>query len=192
HPLAHGPDYLLYQVLDDTVDSFFATLEATAEQIDFLEDTVIDRPDRGLLEDTFTVKRNLVTIRRMVTPMREALNSLSTPGGGFIRPANQIYFRDVHNLLVAVYEIADAQRDSTGGVLDAYLSSVNNTLSMVMKRMTIIATIFMPLSFLVGFGGMNFAGFIPFNDPVAFWLLMASLVIVPAGMLLWFYRSKWL
>ena len=163
----------------------------TADQIDFLEDSVVERPDRQLLEDVFVIKRNLMTIRRQATPMREALNVLSNPGTPFVQEANGLFLRDVHNLLVAVYESADSQRDSAGGVLDAYLSSVNNNLSLVMKRMTIIATIFMPISFIVGFGGMNFIGFIPYNSPIMFWGLMASLVLTPLGMLLWFYRSRW-
>jgi len=192
HPLERGPDYLLYRILDDTADTYFDALERTADQIDYLEDTVIDRPDRELLNDVFTVKRNLVTIRRQATPMRESLNTLSNPGNAFVHPENQIYLRDVHNLMTTVYELADTQRDSTGGVLDAYLSSVNNNLSTVMKRLTIISTIFLPISFIVGFGGMNFTRFIPYDDPIVFWGLMASLVIVPAVMLLWFYRSRWI
>ena len=163
----------------------------TADQIDFLEDSVVERPDRQLLEDVFVIKRNLQTLRRQATPMREALNILSNPGTPFVQQANSLFLRDVHNLLVAVYESADSQRDSAGGVLDAYLSSVNNNLSMVMKRMTIIATIFMPISFIVGFGGMNFVTFIPYDNPIMFWALMASLVLTPAGMLTWFYRSRW-
>jgi magnesium transporter len=192
HSLAHGPDFLLYQLLDDTVDTYFAALEVTADQIDFLEDEVIDRPDRQLLEDVFTVKRNLVTIRRQGAPMREAVNMLGNPDTPFVEEENRVFMRDVHGLLVAVYESADAQRDSAGGVLDAYLSSVNNNLSVIMKRMTIIATIFMPISFIVGFGGMNFTGFMPFDNPVFFWALIATLVLLPVGMMLWFYRSRWL
>ncbi len=192
HVLAHGVDFLLYRLLDNTADTYFAALEVTADQIDFLEDNVVERPDRRLLEDVFVIKRNLMTIRRQATPMREALNILSNPGTPFIQQENSLFLRDVHNLLVAVYESADSQRDSAGGVLDAYLSSVNNNLSVVMKRMTIIATVFMPLSFIVGFGGMNFTNFIPYNNPLLFWGLMASLVLVPIGMLIWFYRSRWI
>ena len=192
HPLEHGPDYLLYRILDDTADTYFEALEHTADQIDYLEDTVIDRPDRDLLNDVFVVKRNLVTIRRQATPVREGLNVLSNPGAPVVRPENQIYLRDVHNLMITVYELADTQRDSTGGVLDAYLSSVNNNLSTVMKRLTIISTIFLPISFIVGFGGMNFVNFIPYDNPIMFWGLVASLVIVPIVMLLWFYRSRWI
>ncbi|MDQ2809601.1 MAG: magnesium transporter CorA family protein [Chloroflexota bacterium] len=191
HPMAHGVDFLLYRLLDNTADTYFAALEVTADQIDFLEDSVVERPDRQLLEDVFVIKRNLMTIRRQATPMREALNILSNPGTPFVQEANSLFLRDVHSLLVAVYESADSQRDSAGGVLDAYLSSVNNNLSLVMKRMTIIATIFMPISFIVGFGGMNFTSFIPYDSRLMFWGLMASLVLTPIGMLLWFYRSRW-
>jgi magnesium transporter len=124
--------------------------------------------------------------------MREAVNMLGNPDTPFVEEENRVFMRDVHGLLVAVYESADAQRDSAGGVLDAYLSSVNNNLSVIMKRMTIIATIFMPISFIVGFGGMNFTGFMPFDNPVFFWALIATLVLLPVGMMLWFYRSRWL
>ena len=191
HPLEHGPDYLLYRILDTTVDSFFITLETTANQIDWLEDTVIDRPDRSLLEAVFTVKRNLTTVRRLAVPMREATNSLSNADNPLVDAACQVYLRDVHNLLVAVAELADTQRDASSGVLDAYLSSVNNNLSLVMKRMTIIATIFMPISFIVGFGGMNFVTFIPYDSPVMFWGVMVALVVVPIIMYLWFRRNQW-
>ncbi len=192
HPLDHGPDFVLYRLLDSTVDTYFATLQATADQIDWLEDVVVDRPERHLLDDVFIVKRNLVTIRRLAGPMREAMNGLSNAGNAFVGPANQVYLRDVHNLLVAVTEVADTQRDSSSGVLDAYLSSVNNNLSQVMKRLTAIATIFLPLSFLVGFGGMNFTAFMPFDNPVAFWGMIALLVAIPVGMFIWFLRNDWL
>jgi magnesium transporter len=191
HPLQHGPDYLLYHILDSAVDTYFVTLQETADQIDFLENAVIDRPERRLLEDVFTVKRNLVTIRRLAIPMREAMNILSSDESPYVQPPNRIYMRDVHNLLVAVAEQADTQRDSSSGVLDAYLSSVNNNLSQIMKRMTIIATIFMPISFIASFGGMNFINFIPYDNPVMFWGLIASMVALPVAMFLWFRRNQW-
>jgi len=189
--LQHGVDYVLYKILDSTADSFFDALETTAEQIDSLEDTVLGKPDPELLKDVFIVKRNLMTLRRVVTPMREAVGILGTPGSPFIHDENERYLRDVHNLLVAVYELADTQRDATSGVLDTYLSSVNNNLSVVVKRLTLFATIFMPLSFIVGFGGMNFVKFIPYDSPVAFWLVIAALIITPILMLIWFWRSRW-
>lgn len=189
--LQHGVDYVLYKILDSTADSFFDALETTAEQIDSLEDTVLGKPDPELLKDVFIVKRNLMTLRRVVTPMREAVGILGTPGSPFVHDENERYLRDVHSLLVAVYELADTQRDATSGVLDTYLSSVNNNLSVVVKRLTLFATIFMPLSFIVGFGGMNFVKFIPYDSPVAFWVVIAALIVTPILMLIWFWRSRW-
>jgi magnesium transporter len=122
--------------------------------------------------------------------MREVFNNLSRKNSTLISERNILYFRDIHGLLLMAYEMIDSYRDMVGNVLEVYLSTISNRMSEIMKRLTIIATIFMPLSFTTGFFGMNFTS-IPFGS---LWLLIGVLTltaVLPVSMLLWFYRQKW-
>jgi len=193
-PPAHGVK-LLYLVLDALTDSFFPGLSALDDRIDELEDAVLQRPDDAQLQTLFRLKRRLVTWRKVVTPQRDMLARLA--GGVIELPGmtedTQRYFRDVYDHLIRISDLIDSYRDLLTGAMDVYLSTVSNRLNEIMKRLTIVATIFMPLTFLVGFFGMNFAwmvrtvaGFWPF-----FWLALVLEVVVVVGMLIWFRRQKW-
>lgn len=189
--LHHGPGFLLYLVSDAIVDACFPVLEGVEREIDTLEDAVITAPGRSRMHRIFELKRLLVELRKLVGPQRELLNTLSRRDFPYIDPRTAVYFRDVHDHLVRASEMIDACRDLAINVMEAYLAASSNRLGQVMKQLTIIATIFMPLSFLTGFFGMNFTG-IPFQSP---WLLAGSLAAmlgVPAGMLLFFLRQGWL
>ena len=132
----------------------------------------------------------MVFLRKIVSPMREVFNNLSRKNSTLISERNILYFRDIHGLLLMAYEMIDSYRDMVGNVLEVYLSTISNRMSEIMKRLTIIATIFMPLSFTTGFFGMNFTS-IPFGS---LWLLIGVLTltaVLPVSMLLWFYRQKW-
>jgi magnesium transporter len=186
---------LLYLVLDALTDSFFPGLSALDDRIDELEDTVVEHPDDAQLQLLFHLKRRLVDWRKVVTPQRDMLARLATgvvelPG---MNEDAERYFRDVYDHLIRISDLIDSYRDLLSGAMDVYLSTVSNRLNEIMKRLTIVATIFMPLTFIVGFFGMNFtwmvrniAGFWPF-----FWLAVVLEVVVIAGMLVWFRRQKW-
>jgi magnesium transporter len=130
-------------------------------------------------------------MRRLSSPFRDALNGLATHEGTYVRRDNALYVRDVHNTMVTVHEMVDSQRDLTSNVLEVYLSTVSNRLNDVVKRLTIVATIFLPISFAAGVFGTNFE-FMPFGSELAFGLFVASLLLVPVAMLLWFRRQGWL
>ena len=186
---------LLYLVIDALTDSFFPGLSALDDSIDALEDAVLQRPDDAQLQLLFQLKRRLVTWRKVVTPQRDMLARLATgvadlPG---MNEDTERYFRDVYDHLIRISDLIDSYRDLLTGAMDVYLSTVSNRLNEIMKRLTIVATIFMPLTFVVGFFGMNFtwmvknvAGFWPF-----FWLALVLPVVIVVGMLIWFRRQKW-
>jgi magnesium transporter len=194
-PPAHGVK-LLHLVLDALTDSFLPGLSALDDSIDELEDAVLQRPDDAQLQSLFSLKRRLVTWRKVITPQRDMLARLA--GGVIELPGmtedTQRYFRDVYDHLIRISDLIDSYRDLLTGAMDVYLSTVSNRLNETMKRLTIVATIFMPLTFIVGFFGMNFTwmvrqvtGFWPF-----FWLALVTQAVTIAVMLLWFRRQKWI
>jgi magnesium transporter len=183
-------DFLLYLIADHLVDAHFPLLDEIEDEIDALEDAVLESATQATLHRIFALKQQLVALRRVIAPMREVMNTLASTRYALIDEHTALYFRDVYDHLIRIYDLIETSRDLLGNVLDAYLSIVSNRLNEVMKRLTLITTVFMPISFLVGFGGMNFAH-IPFDDARAFWLMIALLIITPTLMTIWFWRSKW-
>ena len=189
--LQHGSGFLLYLVSDSVVDAFFPVLDALGDEIDALEDSVIAAPARARMHRIFEVKRVLVQLRKIVSPQREVFNALSRRDSPYIGINTAVYFRDVHDHLVRAFEIVDSYRDLVANTLDAYLAGISNRLGQVMKQLTVIATIFMPLSFLTGFFGMNFTG-IPYGNPWLLALLLVTILGLPVMMLFFFARSGWI
>lgn len=186
-----SPSLFLYLLSDAVVDGFFPILDGLGDEIDSLEDAVVESPGRSRMTRIFGMKRVLVQLRKIVSPQREVFNALSRRDYPYIDARTAVYFRDIHDHLVRAYEMIDSYRDLVANTLDAYLAVTSNRLGQVMKQLTIIATIFMPLSFLTGFFGMNFTT-IPFDR---WWLLLSALLIMagmPVAMLLYFLRRGWL
>ncbi len=182
---------LVYLISDALVDTFFPHLDKLGEDIDNLEDAVLGPAARAHMPRIFACKRLLLQLRKIVSPQREVYNALSRRDSPFIDPHAAVYFRDVHDHWVRAYEMLDSYRDLVANTLDAYLATVSNRLGQIMKQLTVIATIFMPLSFLTGFFGMNFDA-IPYKQS---WLLMLALLFMaalPVGMLIVFLRRGWL
>ncbi len=190
-PLQQGASFLLYLLSDAVVDGCFPVLDALGDEIDALEDAVVTAPARARMHRIFEVKRVVVQLRKIVSPQREVYNALSRRDYPYIEPQTAVYFRDVHDHLVRAFEVIDSYRDLVANTLDAYLATISNRLGQVMKQLTIIATIFMPLSFLSGFFGMNFTG-IPFNQSWLLGLVLATMVGLPVAMLFFFSRRGWL
>ena len=189
--LQNGTSFLLYLLSDTVVDGYFPILDGLGDEIDALEDAVVQTPGRARMQRVFEVKRVVVQLRKIVSPQREVYNAVSRRDYPFIDARTAVYFRDVHDHLVRAFEIIDAYRDLIANTLDAYLASISNRLGQVMKQLTVIATIFMPLAFLTGFFGMNFAA-IPYDRPWLLWTVVAMTVALPAAMLLFFARRGWL
>ena len=141
------------------------------------------------------MKRVLMHLRRIVAPQREVLNKLARDEFAAIEGGSRVYFRDIYDHLVRLYDITEGMRDLAAGALDTYLSVINNRMNEVMKTFTLITTLFMPISFLTGFFGMNFfqpvASLLAWTGRPAFWILCGAVVLVPALMYVWLRRRRW-
>ena len=187
-----GPDYLAYSILDAVVDNYFPALERYGEQLDSLEQEVVTRPGRQTLATIHDVKRDLLTVRRAVWPAREALNSLLRDESPFITRDTRTYLRDCYDHAVRIIDIIETDRETAFGLLETYLSSISNRMNEIMKVLTIIATIFIPLTFIVGIYGMNFTNMPELYSPWGYPGVMILMGVIAAGMLLYFRRKGWL
>jgi magnesium transporter len=194
--LQKGAGHLLYELSDELVADYMPVVEGIDEAIDQIEDQVFDNPAPSMLEQIFTLKRGLLRLRRIIAPQREVLNKLARGDYAVIDAEEGIFFRDVYDHLVRLYDITESLRDLVGGALDTYLSVVNNRMNEVMKTLTVITTLFMPLSFVVGFFGMNFfqpvAPMEVWTNRLAFTLTVVGMVFTPAVMYLWMRRRAWM
>ena len=154
--MARGVDYLLYVLLDTLVDRYFPALDAFDEAIDGLEDAIIADPTPAVLNTIFAMKRNVVQLRKVINPQLESFSRLTSESYGVVQADNLIYYRDVHDHLIRIFEVVDSYRDQMSSALDAYLSMTSNRMNEVMKRLTVVAAIFLPITFLTGVFGMNF------------------------------------
>ncbi len=191
-----GACHLLYRIADELASDCMAAVEVIDDEIDLIEDQVFGDPGPHLLEQIFTLKRTLVTLRRIIAPQREVLNKMSRGIYAVIPSEQSMFFRDVYDHLVRLYDIIDSLRDLVSGALDSYLSVVSNRMNEVMKTLTVITTLFMPISFLAGFFGMNF--FQPtyplpaWTSSPAFIAALLLMAFAPVGMLLWMRRRAWM
>jgi magnesium transporter len=154
--LASGPGRLFYRLCDAVIDSYFPVLDELNAAIDDLETAIIERADQKTIRDIFEIKRELAVMRRVLGPQRDLIQGLAGPHGPLLGEEAQLYLRDVYDHAVRIVEQLDAYRDVVSGALDVYLSSVSNRLGEQTKRLSIVATIFLPLTFLTGFFGQNF------------------------------------
>lgn len=194
--LKEGPDHLLYKITDYLVEGYMPIIEEIDEAIDQAEDQIFDRPSPRTLEKLFGLKRVLLAMRRILLPQREVLNKLARDSYRVIDPKDRIFFRDIYDHLVRLHDLNESLRDLVGGAQDTYLSVVNNRMNEIMKTLTIITVLFMPLTFLTGYFGMNF--FEPLGsltewttNPV-FYLTLAVIFILPFTMYLWMRRRTWI
>jgi magnesium transporter len=189
---AAGPDYLAYSLLDAVVDYYFPVLERSGERLETVEQEVVTQPGRETVARIHEIKRDLLLLRRAVWPMREALNSLLREDTPFITRETRTYLRDCYDHSVRIIDILETDRETAFGLLETYLSSVSNRMNEVIKVLTIIATIFMPLTFIAGVYGMNFTHLPELNWPWGYPLVLGLMAVIAAGMLLYFRRRRWL
>jgi magnesium transporter len=192
----HSEQFLLYRVLDALTDSFFPWLSDMDEEIDELEESVLANPDEHQLERLFGLKRQLVAMRKVITPQRDlfarSIDQIAELPG--LELDERDYFRDVYDHLIRISDLMDSYRDLLSGATDLYLSTVSNRQNDVMKQLTVIATIFLPLAFITGFFGQNFGFMI--NHLIAstwtFWVVgLGSMVATCLGLLIFFRRKGW-
>lgn len=190
-----GPDHLLYRIVDSLVMGYMPLVEQIDRQIDQIEDQVFDNPSRTTLEQIFALKRILLSMRRIILPQREVLNKLARDDYRVIDPKDRIFFRDIYDHLVRLHDINESLRDLVGGTMDTYLSVVNNRMNEVMKTLAIITTLFMPITFVTGFFGMNFfepvAHLVGWTSEQMFDVMVGIMFGLPIIMYLWMRRRTW-
>lgn len=187
-----GADYLAYSLIDSVVDNYFLILEGLGEKIEDQEDELVARPDPDTLRSIHSLKRDMIFLRRSVWPLREVISAFDRAETPLVREQTRVYLRDVYDHTIQVIDTIETYRDMLSGMLDIYLSSVSNRMNEVMKVLTIIATIFIPLTFLAGVYGMNFK-FLPELEwhygYLGFWIICLATVV---AMFFFFKRKKWL
>ncbi len=187
-----GTDYLAYAMIDAIVDNYFVILETFGELIESLEEEVVTNPTSKTSKKIHSVKREMIALRKSVWPLREVARSLETNESSLIKDSTKLYLRDVYDHTIQVIDNVETFRDIVSGMLDVYLSSVSNKMNEIMKVLTIFATIFIPLTFIVGLYGMNFKYFPElewkYSYPVL-WVIMISISLV---MLNFFRKRKWI
>ena len=190
-----GTDHLAYAILDAVIDHYFPVLESFGERLEALEDRVVAAPDRAAVSDIHDLKRELLYVRRAIWPQREALNTLVRDEIPHITAETRLYLRDCYDHAVRIIDLVETYREVCSDLMDLYLSSLSNRMNEVMKVLTIISTLFIPLTFVVGIYGMNFNKAVsPWNMPELDWyygypLCLLVMVLIAIGQF-WFFRRK--
>jgi magnesium transporter len=193
----HGADYLAYALLDAIIDGFFPVLEYYGELIEELEDEVVTRPNKQTLAKIYQIRRDLLTLRRAIWPQRDAINRLIRDGSEFISDEVKVYLRDCYDHTVQVMDMVETYRELAGGLMDVYLSSVGNKMNEIMKLLTVISSIFIPLTFIAGVYGMNFsAEKSPLNMPELSWYwgypaCLCLMGMTAVSLVIYFWRQGW-
>ena len=187
-----GSDYLCYALIDAIIDNYFAILEGFGERIESMEEELVAEPTEKTLQQLHTLKREMIFLRKSVWPLRELISALQRSESSLIQKSTGIYLRDVYDHTIQIIDTIESFRDMISGMLEIYLSSLSNKMNAVMKVLTIIATLFIPLTFVAGIYGMNFK-YMPELEwhwaYPAVWLVMVTVAVI---MLIYFRKKKWL
>lgn len=186
-----GPDFLCHALLDMMVDDYMPLLDQMDEEIELLEDKVLAAPQPSTLERILNLKHSIMTLWRIISPMREVVNRLSRDEYPQIDARTRIYFRDVYDHLVRIQDLSENIRDIVSGALDIYLNSTSLRLNEVMKALTIVSTVFLPLTFIAGVYGMNFLYMPELSWKYGYPLVWVMFLLVVAGMVVFFKRRGW-
>lgn len=187
-----GADYLAYSLLDAIVDRYFVIIEDFGERTEDLEDMMLDRPQRDALQQVHRLKRETLTLRRAVWPLREVINSLIRADERFFRPGTRPYLRDIYDHTVHALESLEANRDIVSGLLDIYLSAVSNRVNQEVRALTVVAVIFMPATLISGIFGMNFKQMPLLDWPDGFYVAIGLMTFVATTLSVVFWRRRWL
>jgi magnesium transporter len=185
-------DYLAYALIDAVADNYFAVLEVFGDRMEDMEGDLVGNPEPETLQEIHSLKREMIRLRKSVWPLREALSKLERSESDLIAESTRIYLRDVYDHTIQVIDTVESLRDMVSGMLDTYLSSVSNRMNEVMKVLTIIATIFIPITFVAGIYGMNFAFMPELGWRPAYFIVLSIMAGVALAMVLYFKRKHWL
>ena len=184
-------DYLAYAIIDVIADNYFVLLEKLGEQMEDFEDRLLNGPDQETLRQLYILKRETFLLRKSVWPMREVVTQLERADSPLIKKETAPFLRDLYDHTLRIIETVETYREMTAGLIELYLSSNSNRMNEVMKVLTIIATIFIPLTFIAGIYGMNFANMPELEWPWAYFAVLFIMLAIGAGMLFYFRRKKW-
>ena len=187
-----GADYLAYSLIDAVVDNYFVILEKLGETIEEVEEKVVTNPTSETLQTIHELKREMIFLRKSVWPLREVINRLERSESELINPSTCVYMRDVYDHTIQVMDSVETFRDMLSGMLDIYLSSISNRMNEVMKVLTVISTIFIPLTFVVGLYGMNFRHMPELEQTWGYPAVLILMIAVAILMIVYFRRRKWM
>jgi len=187
-----GSDYLAYALIDMIVDHYFKVLEVLGERIEMLQDAVIENPEPESLGTIQTLKKEVVLLRKSIWPLREIINTIIRSESSLIQEESILFFRDVYDHSVQVLDTIETYRELLSGTLDIYMSNISNHMNEVMKVLTIMATIFIPMTFIAGIYGMNFKYMPELEWAWSYPVLWGVFILIFLAMIIWFKRKKWL
>ncbi|MBQ0769960.1 MAG: magnesium/cobalt transporter CorA [Bizionia sp.] len=188
-----GSDYLLYALIDSVADHYYAIIETMGNKIEDLEDNLFEgQTKEEITTDIQSLKREILKIRRAIFPLREIINRIDKSENKLIDPKTLHYFDDVYDHIIQITDTIDIYREMIWGLMDMYMTTISNRMNEVMKVLTIIATIFIPLTFIAGIYGMNFDNIPELHYKYSYQILWAVMVVIFLGMLYYFKRKKWL
>jgi len=186
-----GSDYLAYSLMDIVIDNYFIVMEKLGEEIEVLENELVKNPKQGTLRSIHRLRTEMIFVRKSTWPLREVIGDLERRGSILVNETTNIYLRDIYDHIIHVIDTTETFRDIIAGMIDIYLSSVSNKMNEVMKVLTIIATIFIPLTWIVGIYGMNFDYMPELKAKFGYPVVMFIMVVIGLLMLLYFKRKKW-
>lgn len=187
-----GADYLVYSLLDSVVDNYFPALEKIGDHVEDIEERLSDDPEQDVLSDIYRLKREVLFLRKNIWPIREVVAAMMRQDIELVSPATNTYLRDVYDHSIQVMDVVDTYTDMLSELTDVYMSIVSNRMNEIMKTLTIIATIFIPLTFIVGLYGMNFVYMPELTNELAYPAVLLVMATISAVMLLYFRRKGWL
>ena len=187
----HGADYLAYALIDVIVDNYFTVLERFGDLTEDLEQEVMGDPTIDTLYAIQQMKRAMIQVRRAIWPLRDVVSVLVRGDSSLIKKPTMVFLRDIYDHVVRVVDVVETQREMLGGLMEIYLSTVSNRMNEVMKVLTVIATVFIPLTFIAGVYGMNFTNMPELHWRYGYWYVWCVMLIVGLVMLLYFRRKKW-
>jgi len=187
-----GADYLAYALMDAIVDQYFIIMEIFGDKMEALEEELVENPTGRTLETIHTMKREMIYFRKQVWPLREVVGGLVRGEFSLISESTAVYLRDVYDHTIQVIDTVESLRDVLGGMLDLYLSTISNRMNEVMKVLTIIATIFIPLTFVAGIYGMNFKYMPELEWHWGYYMIWGVMAVVVVTMVVYFKRRAWL
>ncbi len=192
HLLENGSDYLAYRLMDTTIDQYFVVLEKISDRIENIEESIIVNPKQENAREIFQLKHKILLLRKAIWPIREEVSHLLQADHKFITAFTHLYLRDLYDHIVQAIDAVETLRDMVSGIIDIYLSLVTNKMNEIMKVLTIISTIFIPITFVTSLYGMNFKYMPELNWRYGYPVALLAMGLIACGMLMFFRRKKWL